>query len=83
MTETKARFCDVCRKLVDKQQIVCGKSEWQNKYNNTYWQSQDNKTIVCICCWEPLHNVVCQIGPEAMMKLCAWVLNPNEEDICE
>ena len=82
MTETRARFCDVCGKLVDKQRVVYRKSEWQDKYSNTYWRSQDNKTIVCIRCWEPLHNMAFQIRSEDMMELCAWVLlYPDKEDI--
>ena len=83
MAETRARFCDVCRKLVDKQQMVYGKLEWRDKYSNTYWQSRDNKTIVCVHCYESLHNMAFRIRPEDMMELCAWVLNPDKEDICD
>jgi len=75
MAETKARFCDVCGKLVDKE--VYGKLEWQNKYNN-YWRSETN-TVVCASCWRPLWEVLSEIGEESLIELVTWLVNPYEE----
>ncbi len=86
MTETKARFCDVCNKLVDKEQVVYGKSEleWKNKYYSNYWQSKTSDEIVCEGCWGPLWETLGKIKPESVTELLAWLVNPyEEEDTCE
>ena len=83
MTETKARFCDVCGRLVDKQHATRGTSGWQDKYGSCYWQSKDSKTIVCHICYEPLESISYNIGSVAMIELCNWILNPDEGNICD
>ena len=80
MTETKARFCDVCNKMVDKEQTVYGKLEWKSKYYSNYWQSEIDNKIVCASCWEPLWEMLGELGERSLAELVAWMTNPDGED---
>ena len=79
MTEIRARFCNVCGKLVDKEQEVRGELKWQMTYYDTYWQNENN-VIVCSNCWRPLWDMLNEVGSPPLTELLAWLVNPHDEE---
>lgn len=72
MTETKARFCNVCGKMVDKERKVRGKLKWDKESYSDYWQNKAGDITLCASCWRPLWDVFCEIGVEPLTQLFAW-----------